>query len=96
MFGHNINSTINTNIKTVKESKKPSRVFYKMSIEKHGTTPQKIKNKWNEKINGNISDDQWKHIFSQPFIETDDSKLQTLQFRINHRIFIYKHFSYEN
>ena len=40
----------------------------------------------NEKINGNISDDQWKHIFSQPFIETDDSKLQTLQFRINHRI----------
>ena len=23
-------------------------------------------------------------LFSQPFIETDDSKLQTLQFRINH------------
>ena len=30
MFGHNINSTINTNIKTVKESKNPSRVFYKI------------------------------------------------------------------
>ena len=47
---------------------------------------KKYKSKWNEKINGNISDDQWKHIFSQPFIETDDAKLQTLQFRINHRI----------
>ena len=57
-----------------------------MFIEKHGTTPQKVENKLNENINGYISDDQWKHIFSQPLIETDDSKLQTLQFRINHRI----------
>ena len=37
------------------------------------------KKKWNEKHNGNLSDDQWKHVFSQPFIETDDTKLQTLQ-----------------
>ena len=61
-----------------------------MFIEKHVTYPQKLFEwKNDEKINGNISDDQWKQI-SQPFIETDDSKLQTLQFRINH-IILYTH-----
>ena len=37
-------------------------------------------NKWTEKNNGKISYDQGKHIFYQPFIETDESKLQRLQF----------------
>ena len=34
-----------------------------------------------------ITEENWKLIFSLPFKESDDTKVQTLQFRINHRIF---------
>ena len=42
--------------------------------------------KWNAFINFN--DEQWKIIFSMPFKNTTDSKLQWIQFRVNHSIIV--------
>jgi len=40
--------------------------------------------KWEDKLNNN--DLNWKSIYQLPFISTKKSKLQWLQYRINHRI----------
>ena len=42
--------------------------------------------KWNAFIN--FDDKQWKIIFSMPFKNTTDSKLQWIQFRVNHSIIV--------
>ena len=63
-----------------KGSKPMYNIINQMSCEPTG------KVKWNAFIN--FDDNQWKIIFSMPFKNTTDSKLQWIQFRVNHSIIV--------
>ena len=63
-----------------KGSKPMYNIINQMSCEPTG------KVKWNAFIN--FDDKQWKIIFSMPFTNTTDSKLQWIQFRVNHSIIV--------
>jgi hypothetical protein len=57
--------------------------FYWMYIEKYQRQPTCIAT-WNERYN--MDNDVWEAIFEIPFTCTRDTKLQSFQFRLNHRI----------
>ena len=46
--------------------------------------------KWQNDLHSEINATKWKHIHSLPFKETTNSKRPTLQFRIIHRILVYR------
>ena len=85
-YGKNLNIISNKNITILQELKKPSKFFHKSFVQQNKKPPEKAKTKWHEHLRINITEENWKLIFSLPFKESDDTKLQTLQFRINHRI----------
>ena len=67
-----------------------SFVFYKKLLELHCKNIQpKCKAKWNESYN--ISDLQWSNYFKNTFKICRSTKLQTFQYRINHRIITCNH-----
>ena len=51
------------------------------------------KTKWNNTLN--LNDIQWKRIFTMPFRSKKDSKLQWLQFRVNHHIVVTNKFLFK-
>ena len=51
------------------------------------------KTKWNNTFD--LTDIQWKRIFAMPFMSTKDSKLQWLQFRVNHHIVVTNKFLFK-
>ena len=50
---------------------------------------------WTKKINIDLDKNEWKLIFSLPFLATKDTYIQWFQFRINHRILGTNYFSYK-
>lgn len=63
------------------KDKKGCRDIYTLLLGK--LTHTKSQRKWSEL---NLAQNQWKYIYSLPFKITKDSKLQWMQYRINHRI----------
>ena len=86
-YGKNLTIISNKNITILQELKKPLKFFHKSFVQQNKKPPEKAKTKWHEHLRINITEENWKLIFSLPFKESDDTKLQTLQFGINHKIF---------
>ena len=86
-YGKHILTPKNDNIELLKKHTKVTNVFYKIFLDDNDILPEKVKNRWEVKLNIHIQEDKRKQIFALPFTETDDSKLQSLQFKINHRIY---------
>ena len=86
-YGKKLHDCLHDNLKFLKIYEKPSRVFYMKILKQKTIYPKKAYAKWENALNVDINTDQWKHIHYLPFKETKDTKLQTLQFRICHRIF---------
>ena len=86
-YGKRVDAITNKNIDQITTLEKPSKSFYKKIISKKPFCNNKSHLKWQNDLHSEIDATRWKHIHSLPFKETKDSKLQTLQFRIIHRIF---------
>ena len=75
----------------VLKSKKGSKDIYNI-LNKNSCTPT-AQGKLNEVFN--FSQDQWTEIYRLPFTITKNTKLQWLQFRINHNILVTNHILYK-
>ena len=73
---------IPSTVRTIIKSKKGAKDMYCVLI-KNCTFPSGAM-KWNTIVEVSMQD--WKQIFRLPFIITKNTKLQWLQYRINHRI----------
>lgn len=61
--------------------------FYKKSrIYNITTNSIKSQERWHVILDTSLDNNQWVEVYVLPFIETQDSKLQSLPYRINHRI----------
>lgn len=76
----------NDNIQHLKRKDKVTNFFYNMFLkpikEKHLRTQEFFHKNLNVQIHKTV----WNEIYELPFIITNDSKLQSLQFKINHNI----------
>ena len=70
----------------LKNLKKPTRYFYLERNEETATEPHKAKEKWIQIIDEEVTEEDWKKIFTLPKILTKETKLIELQQKITHRI----------
>ena len=82
-----IDEIYNPFITILKEKVKVTKVFYKILIEKIKEKPTETQKKWQRKLDRNFDTDYWTYIFGLPFRITNDTKLQSFQFKINQRIY---------
>lgn len=76
----------NVNIQYLKRKDKVSKIFYNMFLKSVKKDPIKTQDFFHTQLNTIIHEKNWKKIYKSPFIITSDSKLQSLQFKINHNI----------
>ena len=76
----------NTNIDLIKQNIKPSKAFYQSLSKRFCNEPLLIKNKWQNELDPTTAEYRWDDIFLLPYRITDDSKLQSFQFKLLHRI----------
>ena len=76
----------NNNIVRLKSKIKPSKCFYPIFISKISEEPRRVKDKWAFEIDLTIDLNRWKEVFKLPYKITYDTKLQSFQYKVLHRI----------
>ena len=86
-YGKKLNSIKNNNLEIIKSLRKPNKYFYLLLIENlQQTTTIVSHTKWEEILEENQLN--WDYHHSLPFKITVETKLQTFQFKILHRILV--------
>ena len=76
----------NKNIAYLKSKNKPSKCFYPIFLAAITEEPVRIKEKWSHELDLAMDAQRWKEVFNLPYNITHDTKLQSFQFKLLHRI----------
>lgn len=72
-------------VSLLKSNRKVAKYFYNLFIMDHKEFPVKSSEKWNEKLEIALDSEDWKSIYKASFLLTDDTNIQTFQFKLLHR-----------
>ena len=86
-YGKNIENVLHNNLRQLNNIEKPCKYFYHKLLSIVLIYPQQSHERWHTILDISFNREEWENIHALPFYETKDSKLQSLQYRIIHRIF---------
>ena len=86
-YGEKLFEVRSKDLKFIKSQRKITQYFYKKIIKSKIDEPKGTHDKWERDLECIMDPETWEQYHYLPYLETCESKIQTLQFRITNRIF---------